>query len=374
MPEETSMRSSWTRREFLTRAGVAVAAVQTFENLDPCCVFAADAETADQDLFELKPVADGVYAAIAAPRYKVNSNAAVILTNDGVIVVDSHSKPSAAYALYREIQGITKQPIRKIINTHFHWDHWQGNQVYAEAFPDLEIITSERTRENLVSPSAGSGGVAFIEKQLTSVPKEIEKLKDHIARSSDAAQRARLEANLRQTEAYLEELRGLKPALPTRTLAASIALTEGGRDIEILQLGRGHTDGDVFIYLPREKVIATGDALIDWMPYMNDGYPEDWIQTLNKLEKYDFERVIPGHGEVVPKAHLAFFRGYITDLIAAVKKAAADGASLDEMKKQLGDQLAPKYEKGMSKYPLGQYRDRIGLNVEMVYQKLVVRG
>ena len=100
------------------------------------------------------------------PRYKVNSNAAVILTNDGVVVVDSHSKPSAAYALYREIQAITKQPIRKIINTHFHWDHWQGNQVYAEAFPDLEIITSERTREHLISPDAGSGGIAYIEKQL----------------------------------------------------------------------------------------------------------------------------------------------------------------------------------------------------------------
>lgn len=367
------MRSSWTRREFLTRAGVAVAAVQTFENLDPCCVFAADAQTAEKDLFELKPVADGVYAAIAAPRYKVNSNAAVILTNNGVIVVDSHSKPSAAYALYREIQGITKQPIRKIINTHFHWDHWQGNQVYAEAFPDLEIITSERTRDNLVRPDAGSGGVPFIEKQLGAVPREIEKLKDDIERSTDPAQRARLEANLRQTEAYLAELRTLKPALPTRTLAASVTLSEGGRDIEILQLGRGHTDGDVFIYLPREKVVATGDALIDWMPYMNDGYPEDWIQTLNALERYDFERVIPGHGEVAPKAQLAFFRSYITDLVAAVKQAAADGATLDEMKKTLPDQLAPKYEKGMSKYPLGQYRDRIGLNIEMVYQKTVAQ-
>jgi hypothetical protein len=95
---------------------------------------------------------------------------------------------------------------------------------------------------------------------------------------------------------------------------------------------------------------------------------------LNALEQYDFERVIPGHGEVVPKTHLAFFRAYITDLVAAVKKAAADGATLGEMKKQLADQLAPQYEKGMSKYPLGQYRDRIGLNVEMVYQKLVVQG
>ena len=368
------MSSSWTRREFLTRAGVAVTAIQTFENLDPCCAFAADAKTADKDYFELKPVADGIYAAIAAPRYKVNSNAAVILTNDGVIVVDSHSKPSAAYALYAQIQAITKQPIRKIINTHFHWDHWQGNQVYAQAFPDLQIIASERTRQNMTNPDAGSGGVPYIEKQLSLVPKEIEQLKRDIMRSSSSEQTARLEANLRQAEAYLEELKQLKPALPNRTLAASVTLNEGGREIQILQLGRGHTDGDVFIYLPKEKVVATGDALIGWMPFLNDGYPQDWVETLNALEKFDFARVIPGHGEVVPKDHLAFFRGYLADLIDAVKTAAADGASLDEMKKGLADRLASKYEQGMSRYPLGQYRDRIGLNIEMVYQKVVKKA
>jgi len=94
----------------------------------------------------------------------VNSNAAVILTNDGV-VVDSHSKPSAAQALYTEIRGVTKNPVRKIINTHFHWDHWQSNQVYAAESPSLEIITSERTKENMTRPDAGVGGVPFIEKQ-----------------------------------------------------------------------------------------------------------------------------------------------------------------------------------------------------------------
>jgi cyclase len=365
------MSESWTRREFLTRAGVAVAAIQTFENLDPCCVFAADAETARQDLFELKPVADGVYAAIAAPRYKVNCNAAVILTDDGVVVVDSHSKPSAVYSLYRQIQAITKQPIRKIINTHFHWDHWQGNQVYAQAFPGLEIISSERTRENLTRPDAGVGGIPYIEKQLLSVPKEIDKLKGDIAQATSAEQKTRLEANLLQAEAYLEELKQMKPALPNRTVAGSMTLNERGREIQLLLLGRSHTDGDVFIYLPREQVVASGDALIDWMPFLNDGYPEDWVQTLNALEKFDFTRVIPGHGEVISKDHLAFFRGYLTELIAAVKQAAADGASLDEMKRAVAEQLAPKYERAMSKYPLGQYRDRIGLNVEMVYQKVV---
>ncbi len=367
------MSAPWTRRDFLTRTGAAVAAVQTFHELDPCCVMAADAHTAEKDLFELKPVADGVYAAIAAPRYKVNSNAAVILTNDGVVVVDSHSKPSAAFALYREIQAITKQPIRKIINTHFHWDHWQGNQVYAAANPRLEIITSERTRENLTRPDAGSGGVPYIEKQLASVPQEIDKLKKELASADNAEQQARLQSNLRQAEAYLEELQAMTPALPTRTITTSVTLNEDGREIQLLLLGRAHTDGDVFIYLPKEKIVATGDALIDWMPFMNDGYPEDWVKTLDALAGYDFTRIIPGHGEVAGRDHLAFFRGYLNDLIAAVKRAVADGAALEEMKKGVADQLAAKYERGMSKYPLGQYRERIALNVEMVYRKVAAR-
>ena len=367
------MNASWTRRNFLIKSGAALAAVQSLDHLDPCCAMAADASTADKELFELKPVADGIYAAIAAPRYKVNSNAAVILTNDGVVVVDSHSKPSAAFALYREVQSITKQPIKRIINTHFHWDHWQGNQVYAEAFPGLEIITSERTRENLTRPDAGSGGVAYIEKQLQLVPKEIEKLGNDLASATDPAQRARLEANLRQTEAYLEELRKMKPALPTRTFDQTVTLNVGDREIQILLLGRGHTDGDVFIHLPKEKVVATGDALIDWMPFMNDGYPEDWVRTLDALDKFDFTHIIPGHGGVMPKQHLTFFRGYLKDLVAAVKKADADGASLDEMKKTLPDLLAGKYEQGMSKHPLGQYRDRIGLNIEMTYRKVIAK-
>src|SRR5919198_3044707 len=118
------MSTHWTRRQFLTHVGAAAAAIQAFDHLDACCVFAADALTAEKDLFELKQVADGVYAAVAAPRYKVNSNAAVILTNDGVVVVDSHSKPSAAQALYKEIQGVSKQPVRKINNTPFPWGHF----------------------------------------------------------------------------------------------------------------------------------------------------------------------------------------------------------------------------------------------------------
>jgi cyclase len=365
-----NMAPPLNRRQFLTRTGAALAVLHGMEHFDPCCANAADAETAGKELFELRPVADGVYAAIAAPRYKVNCNAAVIMTNDGVVVVDSHSKPSAAVALYQEIQSITRQPVKRVINTHFHWDHWQGNQIYREAFPGLEIISSKRTRESLEG-DAGNGGVPFIDKQIKALPDEIAKLQAEVARSVDAAQKARLESNLRQAEDYLEELKTFYPALPNRTFDETVALDFGGRQVELLLLGRGHTDGDVFIRLPKEKVVITGDALIDWMPFMNDAFPEDWVGTLDNLAKYDFDSIIPGHGGVAGRDQMAFFRGYLADLVDSVKKAHAAGGSLDEMKKTLPELLAGKYEKGMSKYPLGQYRDRIGGNIEIAYRKVI---
>ncbi len=131
------MSTNWTRRQVLAQMGIAAAAIHTLDPHELCCAVSAHAATHEKDLFEVKKVADGVYAAVASVAYKVNSNAAVILTDDGAVVVDSHSKPSAARALYTEIQGITKKPVRKIINTHFHWDHWQGNEIYAAANPGL---------------------------------------------------------------------------------------------------------------------------------------------------------------------------------------------------------------------------------------------
>src|SRR6266850_2296826 len=302
--KETIM-AQWTRRQVLAQMGLAAAAVHTLEPHELCCTVAAHAQTADKDLFELKKVGDGVYAAIAATRYKVNCNAAVIMTDDGVIVVDTHSKPSASRAVYQQIQGITKKPVIK---------------------------------------------------------------------ETDAAKKKNLEANLQQAESFLQELKSMKPALPTRTVATTLTLKEAGREIQLHALGRGHTNGDLYIYLPKEKVVATGDALIDWMPFLNDGFPEEWVRTLTALEKLDFTQIIPGHGDVQPKAHLAFFRGYLSDLIDAVKKASADGATLAEMQTKIGDQLAPKYEAGFSKYPLGRYRDRIGQNVEMIHKKVVLKA
>jgi cyclase len=367
------MAEGWTRRQILAQATIA-AAVYTLDPHELCCGVSAYAQTAGAESFELKKVGDGVWAAVAAARYKVNSNAAVIETNDGLVIVDTHSKPSAAQALYKDVQGVTKKTVKKVINTHFHWDHWQGNQVYAQSNPGVEIIASERTKARLADPSQMNGGVAFIDKQIASMPGEIDKIKADVQKAPNAEAKARLELNLAQAEAYLAELRTMKPPLPTRTVSNTVTLKEGGRDIQLLLLGRAHTDGDLFIYLPKEKVVATGDAVIDWMPFFNDGYPEDWIQTVAALEKLDIQQVVVGHGDPQPKTHLTYFRSYLTDLVGGVKKAAADKMPLEDMKKKVAEDLASKYEKPMSKHPLGRYRDRIDANVEQVYNKIAKTG
>jgi glyoxylase-like metal-dependent hydrolase (beta-lactamase superfamily II) len=216
--------------------------------------------------------------------------------------------------------------------------------------------------------------VAFIDKQLAAMPAEIDTIKAAIQKAPDAATRARLEGNLAQAEAYVQELKTMKPPVPTRTVSSTLTLQEDGREIQLLRVGRAHTDGDLFIYMPKEKVLATGDAAVDWMPFMNDAYPEEWAQTLGELEKLEITQVVVGHGNPAPKARLTLLRNYFTDLVAAVKKTAAEGATVDEMKKKVADDLAPKYEREMSKYAFGQYRERIAANIEQTYNKTVKKS
>ena len=314
-------------------------------------------------LFEFRKVADGVHVAVAAPAYKVNSNTVIIETDDGVLVVDSHSKPSAARAVVRQLRDLTPRPVRYVVNTHFHWDHWQGNEVYPAAYPNVEVITNDITREAMVRKS-----LKRIQDHVRAVPAEIAKLRADLAAATDPGQRAELASNITQAEAYLGEIRALRPALPTMAFENTMRLFHRDREIHLLYLGRAHTEGDVFVYLPREKVVVTGDAVIAWTPFMGDGYPEDWGRTLARLEQLDFTTMLMGHGEPAGKEWLAVFRGYVEDLVEAVRREAAAGATLDEVKRRVPDRLAPAYEQAFSKYgPYRPWRQLILGNIERVY-------
>src|SRR3984957_11872042 len=93
-------------------------------------------------------IADGIYQFITAPDgYVPNGNSVVIVNQNDVLVFDTFSRPSTARTVLTEIRKITNKPVRYVVNSHHHPDHWSGNEIYAEAFPGLEIIATEQTRE-----------------------------------------------------------------------------------------------------------------------------------------------------------------------------------------------------------------------------------
>jgi len=321
----------------------------------PATCLAAD------DLFDIKPVADGVYAAIAKPAYKINCNAAIILFDDAVLVVDTHSKPSAARALIEQIKKLTDKPVRYVVNTHFHWDHYQGNQAYPSSWPaSVEIISSEATRANIEQR-----GIPRVKHEIVTMPQEIEKLKSDLDKASDVGQKEQLRANLLQAEAYLAELKSMQVTLPSVTFDHSLILHRPSKTVEVLWLGNAHTNGDVFVYLPREKVLVTGDALHGWTPYMGDSYPFDWIQTLDAAEKLDFDQVIGGHGNVMRgKERFDLWKHYFRDLLDEAAQAYARGASLEDAEKGVSKTLIAKYS---DKFDPGFPKSVIG-NIAKAYQ------
>lgn len=318
-----------------------------------------------EQLFDLKPVVNGVYVAIARPQYKVNCNAVIILLEDSVLVVDTHSKPSAARALIAEIKAITDKPVKYVVNSHFHWDHYQGNQAYPSSWPQgVQIISSEATRESIEHR-----GWPRVRHEITTMPAEIAKLKADLERATDETQKQEIQENLRQAEEYLAELKSMQKTLPTLTFDRSLIIHDKARTVEVLWLGRAHTDGDVFVYLPKEKFIATGDALHGWVPFMNDGYPYDWIKTLDAVEKLDFDYAIGGHGDVMhDKATFELWKQYFTDLMAETAEAFAQGATIAEARTRVAAVMVPKYT---GKFP-ENFPKAILPNIEKAYR--VVSG
>jgi glyoxylase-like metal-dependent hydrolase (beta-lactamase superfamily II) len=325
-------------------------------------VASSASSASSDDLFDLQKLADGVYAAIARPRTPINCNAAVVVYDEGVLVVDTHSRPSSAEALIQQIKRVTDKPVRYAVNTHFHWDHAQGNHAYPVAFPrQVSIVASEATRENLIQM-----GMQRVKDQIEAGPGQVAELEKKIAAEKDAAAKARLQDELRQQQDYLAEIRKLELKLPDVTFDKSLILHRPDLDIDLLFLGRGHTSGDVVVYLPKQKVVATGDLLHGWMPFMGDSFPPEWVATLDALDKLDFDTIVGGHGSAKPRSHLRFFRNYLADLIETVKAARGRGETLAQAKTSVAAALGPKYEAGMD----GRFAGSVGANVEKVYKDL----
>ena len=328
---------------------------------------------AQQD-FELTLVTSGVYIAVPRPQRWVHSNAAVIELEDGLLVVDSHGTPRAAEALIRRLRRLTAKPVRYLVNTHFHFDHLQGNQAYLAAWPaGIEIISSETTRERLERL-----GVTRLQEELDDLRAQVAGLRRQADSATSSAERREVAARLRETVTQLHDVEAVRLVFPTLTFDHSLILRRGARTVHFLYLGRGHTDGDVVVFLPRERVVVTGDLLTAWAPYAGDAYPADWAVTLQALHGLDFDYVIGGHGELMRgKAQCELWTEYLRELQAVTERAAASGATLEQaqarvvpaLKARFADRFSPKFgrsrerERGAGLRTRPQYRGSIRASV-----------
>ncbi len=288
--------------------------------------------------FDIVKVADGIFAAIGKPG--VYSNGAFIVNRDDVVVVDTHLRPSWARDLIVEIRKITDKQVRYVVDTHWHGDHVQGNQAYISAFgPTVEYLAQHNTREDMIHkavPSVQDALTKDVPAAIAQYEKTLAEGKDSRGNPLTAESRSQAERQLVAQRSYLEELKQIQITLPTLTFDRSLILHKPDREIHIYYFGRGHTRGDVVVYLPKEKVLVTGDLLTNGIPFMRDAYPVEWISTLESLDKLDWNMAIPGHGGVQQgKAQLEKLIAYLKDMVAAVKDAVAKGLTLEDAKKSI---------------------------------------
>jgi len=254
-------------------------------------------------------IVPGVYSAVGTGSMNVGSNSAVIVNDEDVMIVDSHISPESGRAMLQELKAITDKPVRFLVNTHFHYDHTNGNQAFP---PGVDIIGHEFTRRKLTGDVLEKGMFADLVKGM---PKQLEDLRGRAANESDAAAKARLQQQLGVQTAFAASLKDLQVTPPNVTLADHMTLFRGSREIRLLYVGHGHTGGDVVVYLPKERVLCTGDLLVNGVANLIDGYVNEWPAALEKLKPIDFVDVIPGHGAPFKgKEQIDWFQSYLRDL------------------------------------------------------------
>jgi cyclase len=274
--------------------------------------------------YSFQKIADGVFYTTSTGPSNAGGNHIIIVGDSNVVLVDAGSTPSAARALLEDMKLITDKPVRYVINTHFHWDHTDGNSVFG---PGVDIVGQDYVRHALKDLDFQT----VLRTPLTTIPAQIDNLNKQIAAENDPQKKAALQKRLTANQGDLDQIKALKPFLPTMTYSTKMTLYQGDREIQLLYLGPGHTEGDTVVFLPKERIVCTGDLMESGVSYVGDGMFGDWGNTLDALKKLDFDTILPGHG--VPfhdKAHITAFQSYLTDFVARVAVLRAQGLTPED--------------------------------------------
>jgi glyoxylase-like metal-dependent hydrolase (beta-lactamase superfamily II) len=297
---------------------------------------------ADRPTPKKTPIANGIVLFQTAPYGDVglDGNSIAILSRDGVFMFDTNGTPAAAEAVLAEIRKLTDKPVRYVVNSHWHWDHWYGTETYLRAFPDLHVIAHEKTREMMLGPA-----LAFNKPGLeTQLPAYIQALEKRVATARAAnpppAELPSLERRLEEDRFFLEQKTNVHHTAANVTFNDRLEIHMGERRIEVLNYGRAVTPGDSFVYLPDEKILITGDLLINPISFALSCYPTEWLRALEKIDALDASVIVPGHGDPLrDKQLLHATMDVFRELLRRGRDAKANGMDPDQARAAIVPEL-----------------------------------
>jgi len=215
-----------------------------------------------------------------------NSNSAFVVTRDGVLVIDTGSSETIGKALRQVIAKITDKPVRWIINTHGHGDHWLGNAAFADA--KTEIISSSTVKQRI--EKEGEEWVARF---------------NTMTGGATGASRV---------------------AKPNQVYDARVAIAFGDLKAELIPSQDAHSPGDLVVWLPQQRLLIGGDVLYtERAPATFDSRLAQWIVFLRELESLKPAKIVPGHGPVADGASVSYLRAYFEDLWNVVEAGYKEG-------------------------------------------------
>lgn len=259
------------------------------------------------DHFSIERLADGVYAAIAAPDGGAGSNAGIVSLGDRTLVFDTFATVSAARELRAAAEALTGRPVTHVINSHDHPDHVHGNVLFAH---DACLIASQITR----------GGMAAT--GLERMHRFRQQIEQGLAHATDPQQRRMLRAFLDGYPAP-DQYR-----LPHLAFADELRFHGGGRTARLVACGAGHSPDDAVLFLPEEGILFSGDLVTDSDLVFRYGDPENWLRILDRLEALEPKVVVPGHGRVLPGGEaLRRVRQYIREMLQTAEGLAEEAVA-----------------------------------------------
>jgi cyclase len=290
-------------------------------------------ETADtlptSDHFVVERLADGVYAAIAREDGAAFGNSGIVDLGGRTLIFDTFETPRAAEDLALAAEQLTGQPASYVVNSHFHPDHWFGNQVFAE---QAVLIATEKTREHMFDVADEIG-------QFKKEPAEIEQVlrekQAQLDAETDERRRSILKLVVDRWQYALESLPVLNFCFPTQTFDQRLVFHGTARTAELITRGGGHTLSDAYLVLPAERVLFMGDlGFFQREPFMTHCDPQAWMAQLDEMEAADVDVFVPGHGPVGGKADIATQKQYMIVLQALVAHVLQTGGALEQALQQ----------------------------------------